>query len=364
MKLLHITDIHLGYPPVDPVVSYHNLSRTVLPLIDDSISAVVITGDYLHSLLHLENRATKIAYHFMDKVKELCRPHAIPILLLMGTSEHDRRQLSNFIDDYDHIHYFDSMDIVKIPNIGYVGTIPDDLPYPDAQKVFIKRVSDETPNNTVDLLLLHGFLREEIPPNVPIDPYNVFDIPTLAKVTPLILKGHVHTPRVYRKPITVVNGGSFELMRHGEEGRRGIHVITKTGNDIKVQFVENIGTYVYTSIVIEDTETDPYQYVKGRVEDIVRSCNEHTPEPLNIRLVCSTLIRDKLPLDSLVVSKRIKYTFKSTNKQNLTVTDTTLKPLDLPPITEDTVPEALALYLNNQLSPTRIREILKEISND
>lgn len=98
------------------------------------------------------------------------------------------------------IEYMDDLNMV----IMYV---PDDLPYDNAQSEIVRKIKEQNLSK-VDVMVLHGYCKHEVPADIPILPYNCYDSNFIKDyVKGPILKGHIHQRSVYKT--TINNGSNF-----------------------------------------------------------------------------------------------------------------------------------------------------------
>ena len=359
VKILLASDLHIGHNRLDPKAQHSNLRAFLYPLITEDLDALIIAGDYFHTLLRLCSEAAYVGLTIMMELDALCCANKVHLIVMEGTNEHDRGQLKHFKNTTALV--VDKMDVVLVEPLGYVGFIPDDLPYTDIEESFISLVNELTPDRSVDFLVYHGYLLQEIPKNVPINPHHVLDLDKLVPyVKYAVLKGHIHTPAIYRSgSLVAVNNGSVEVMRHNEMSKKGCHLIT-VGADLRVKFIQNPRTHIYSSITMR--EEDPMGQLAEHLESLSKKCNDDRLYPVYIQIECSLSVRERLVPEALGFGWPAQYSYKFKKQDDVVVMETDIGAMvrSLPKITTESLPALIYERLANELTLERITEILNE----
>jgi predicted phosphodiesterase len=333
------------------------MRQTLYPLLQPDVDALLMAGDFFHTLLRLSDEAAYIGLKAIQEIAYLCNKNDIQLIVLEGTYEHDRGQLKYFEDH--QVTLVKKLDVLELGKLGYVAFVPDNLPYANIQEVLIERIKELTPDGKVNFLVYHGYLKQEIPKNVPIDPYHTLDLEVLSEYVRYgVLKGHIHVKGIIRhKHLIAINNGSMEVLRHNENSKKGCHVF-KVGTEFEVDFIENPDTHLYHSITL--TPDNPMQELTDQLQTLVPHCTESRFYPVYIQIVCDWSTREMIVPEAINFPKPIKFSYRFTDSNRVVSSQEELIPttVDLPPITEDTFPELIYNGLKGQLELTRVTEIL------
>lgn len=362
MELISISDLHIGNNQLSPEITYRNIKKYLYPELNEKLDMLIFVGDFFHTLLHLNSPAAYVAITIIDEILELSNKYGFLVRVVDGTFEHDRDMNKLFLrhpEKYPNVKVMNTMGVEYVEEKGiYVLYIPDDLPYKNAQSEAIMRIK-EFGISKVDVIALHGYCKHEIPKDVPIEPYNLFNIDQLSKyVKGPIIKGHIHSKSIYSK---CLNNGSFERFRHNEEERKGYYRITYDMKDsFTYKFICNEDTGLFKSITLPDENF--IEVFVTQMEKIKSKINELTPLPINIRLICKKAVKNKFNPHDFDFDLAIKYTFKLLD--SLTIYDEKddfyINVNDLAPITKDNLPELIASFIDNKLSIQEVKEILNQ----
>ena len=352
-----ISDIHLGNNRVTPEVIHRNLNKYLYPELVD-IDILILGGDFFHTLLNLNSSAAYYAILIINEIVELSIKHDFLVRVLKGTFEHDRDQNKYFNVDnkYDHIKLINTLSIEHIEKLNInICYVPDDLPYKNAQAEIVKKIKDQQLEQ-VDMLVLHSYCKHEIPKDAPIEPNNLFDIDFLIHyVKGPILKGHIHTKSVYK---TCINNGSFERLTHGQEEKKGFFKFTYDREKFTYKFIENKDTAIFSSITLGE-ENYVETFIKC-IENIISKVNEDTPLPINIRIICNKVTKNKFNPYDFDFKIPIRYSTKLIDAK-IIQTDTEdmfLVLNDLPKINRGNLATIISDFIGNKLPANRVEEIL------
>lgn len=305
----------------------------------------------------MNNVAAYVGITIINELKEMSKKHDFLIIVIEGTKEHDANQLKYFtIDDdkYPNVRVIKNMSIEYLEKYDkHVLCIPDDLTYPNAQSEAIRKIK-ELGLEKVDICALHGFCKHEIPPHIPIKPYNLFDSDVLMKyVKGPIIKGHVHTSSIYK---TTLNNGSFERNRHGEEERKGFFYIKiNTDGTFTYEFIVNENTMIFKEISLPEHNT--VEVFKKKMEKILTNKRDHR---IHINIVCSRATKIKFNPADYPFDHPIFYKFKLLDDEftSSIEQDEFITPIEeLVKINKSNLSTLLADRMQGMLSSSRIEEI-------
>lgn len=330
-------DVHLGHEKTktDEIVS--KLYR-LFP--DDeatrNLDFIFIEGDLFERLLYLNNEYMVTIVLWMEWLLNKCLKYGIALRILEGTPSHDMRQpeiMASLAKKYApklDFKYADKLSIeFHAPTGLSILYLPDEWGTPENCIEEAKALIHSHGLTKVDLVCMHGAFDHQLPPDVGISTHN--RIQWEALVNYYILVGHVHFPSQNGK---VLAAGSFDRLKHGEEGPKGHLRITLKPKNSTVTFVENTLAKWYKTVccrgldidavlaklegVLKDAPRGSYFRIAGKREDsvgLLRSfladrfpdfnwseplVDEDTEKPKAIKVLESTyqpihLTKDNLP---------------------------------------------------------------------
>lgn len=361
IKSISISDLHIGHYKVPPENILNNLRTYLYPHLNATLDLLFIIGDVFHTLLNLNSTAAYVAMTFIQEVLELSLQYGFKIRVVKGTFEHDRDQNKYFAlsqDKYPSVKVMDTMCIEHIEGLDiHVLYIPDDLPYNHAQAEAVRKIK-ELGLSKVDIIALHGYCKHEIPPNVPIQPYNLFDSEVLQKYASFIIKGHIHVKSVHK---TTINNGSFERGNHGEEGSKGFFIIDlEPDGKFTYKFVENEGTLLFKTITVPNENI--IESFKTKIEKVIKSLKPSTPKPIHVRILSDRATRSQFNPYDFDFGHQFRFDFKLLDddivvlagQESLAVLE------ELPKITRDNLSSLLSEHMDKKLTADCIEQILKQ----
>ena len=362
IRILSVSDLHIGHNKVSPMIMYRNITKFIYPLLMGDIDILLIIGDFFHKLCHMDTLTSHIANQIIAEIISLSVEYQFKIRIVRGTFHHDRDQLEHFesanagrVEQAD-LKLFSTMSLELIEDLGLsILYVPDDLPYDNAQSEIVRKIK-EYGLERVSLMAIHGYCKHEIPADIPIQPYNCFDSNFLEEyVEYVILKGHVHSACI--KGATITNG-SLERMEHGQEEKKGFFLVHLEDGKHTYKFVENTDTYIFRTIVIDGK--DIANSFRDQVSDILKEVNDDTPLPIYIRYVCDHSTHIQLNPRDFDFDIDIRFSHKLIGEKEIEVIETSgIVPLsELPKITKSNVFGLLAQHTNFTLSESFIREAL------
>lgn len=287
-------DVHLGHRNTKTNEIIRKLYR-IFPETEETrnLDFIFIEGDLFDHLLYLNNDYMSDIHIWCEWLIGLCNKHQIALRVLEGTPSHDMKQpaiLEAMAKKYHEtidFKYADKLDIEFHEKTGAtILYLPDEYDSP-IENCFTaaKQLVHSHGLKQVDFVCMHGSFDYQLPP--------VHGIPTHCRsdwesiVKHYILVGHVHFPSQNGK---VLAAGSFDRLKHGEEGPKGhLRVTVKNGAD-QITFVENKEAKLYKTIdisgldvdhllekvskVIKDAPNDSYFRLSGKKSDgVTTACS-------------------------------------------------------------------------------------------
>lgn len=261
MLFLHITDIHLGNAGIPTKTIYDGAYDTFFK--DRTyahIDALLITGDVYDEALDHSSEDAIHAQRFVTMVLTWCKKHNVVCLLLEGTPSHDRRQ-SRWFEEINKLHninatlyYFDKLTVQYIPELKMdVLAVPDEIAKPRIKADgMIKTLMKEKGITQVGIALTHGYYDFHLPKHEVENGHSSKFFKKIVKW--LTFNGHIHTPTLKEDVLT---GGSLARIRHGEEERKGGHLVEiKADGTYTVKFIENTHLIPFKTISVKGLKSD------------------------------------------------------------------------------------------------------------
>lgn len=252
-------DVHLGHEKTKTDEILSKLYK-LFPETDDTrnLDFIFIEGDLFDRLLYLNNEYMVNIILWMEWLLDKCLRHGIALRILEGTPSHDMRQpeiMVSLAKKYGptlDFKYADKLSIEFHERTGLsILYLPDEWGTPEYCLEEAKALIHSHGLTKVDVVCMHGQFEYQLPPGVGIVSHCRESWEAL--VNYYILVGHVHFPSQNGK---VVAAGSFDRLRHGEEGPKGhVRITLKPKNSI-VKFVENTEAKWYKTICCRGLEID------------------------------------------------------------------------------------------------------------
>lgn len=319
LRILFISDLHLGHPCIVPTVMCFRYQDLIYPLLD-KIDLLVVNGDLFDSALSLAGQYITDIIDFITDLLDQCIKHGVTILVTRGTFSHDRDQISvvetlarnkGMTDDFQ---YYNTITATTVLGRKFL-ILPDDLPYKNSDEIMTvahAAMSDKGWKH-VDYALAHGYFEHVVPTGVH-QPKICYRYEQFGFVTRLIDSGHVHTPGVYTprgKTVPIIYNGSPERTRHGEEESKGCYLVEETDkNSLKIQFIENVNATTFTDCSKDLSENDAILYwteIFEKHKDDEIAYFKFTHKDIGIRLAIDQLAK---------AYPNIVYTHRSPNDTN------------------------------------------------
>lgn len=261
MKILHITDTHLGVKGIPTKSIYDGAVETFFSNKQYAdVDAIAITGDVYDEALDHSSEDALYSNRFATHILKWAKENDVVVLLLEGTPSHDRRQsrwwveLNKLHNINAKLYYFNELGVHFIPELGInVLAVPDEITKPRVKTDgLIKALLKEKKLDQVELALTHAYFDFHLPKH---EVHNGHSYKYFNKIVKWItLNGHIHTPS-FR--FNVLTGGSLARTRHGEEERKGGHLIEiKPDGSAVITFIENRILIPFKTIKVHGFNSD------------------------------------------------------------------------------------------------------------
>jgi len=292
---LVLSDVHFGAS--DSFKLYNELSEYVFGKIDslESLSIIIIAGDYFDHLLSLNETATLYATKFLGELIDYCKNLNIRLRIVYGTESHECNQYQL----YERWFISSGIDykIIKTVSDEYIDDIH--ILYIPEEHIFNKReYYNKYINNdcNYDYIFGHGVINELMPAAVFINRKSSSDgkrakVPTfssgeLSKITSGdVFFGHYHINCTYNDNVHYM--GSFTRWCFGEEPDKGFYYFEKSNNKY------------YREFIVNDLAPS-YVTVKYSYDDITNKTNEEIRSDIN---------KSSKKLDDINNDTHIRYIF-------------------------------------------------------
>lgn len=367
IKILSVSDIHLGVPRIDPHTIPTNIRKVIYPLIDDSLDLLVIAGDFYDGPLDMSGVFSYEALKIIQELVGLAERYDFVIRILQGTYTHDRGQNQFFkLFGDSRIRLVEILDIEIIEHLGIsILYKPDSLPCRNIMPR-IHEVMKQYSLDKVDIMVNHGYFEHLLPAGIPHTPANTLKaVEVMELVNGVVLNGHVHTAGVYRN---VINNGSFDRLRHGEEEAKGLYMVEycPTTHKAIYEFVENPYACTFATIDVSRHEPDMdacKKHAEACMDAIMHECISTSPTKF-IRIEANdVVIRQTIVSHVTKGYGNLSISSKEKNKKDPSMEVLETKGAgDLPLITESNLAGMLGELLKDRGTPldaSYIEEALK-----
>ncbi len=322
LKLLSISDIHLGHKQVSTQHIVNNLNY-YLP--DNNsmleIDIIFLVGDIFDDVFSLRDDNTGIIQRFIVRLLKLCKKYDIVLRVLEGTPSHDGKQskqfqlLNEFLKIDTDILYVDTLSIEYINRFNInVLYIPDKWrgSCEQTQNEVIRLLHDNGLSQ-VDYSLIHGQFKHQLPELKTIEDFHNSDF-YLSITRKYIFVGHIHFMSQFKR---ILAQGSFDRLRHNEEGPKGF-LYVESYQDIAqdvVCFKENKHAAIFKKIFVE------YQTQSGLIATLNKLLLELQQQSNNFLIPCFIMLvyKDDCFYEDVFLSYKktylkIKWTIKKETK--------------------------------------------------
>lgn len=248
LRILSVSDIHLGHPNTPTSHIIENLDRHFADRESmQDVDLLFIVGDLFDRAIgHHDLQAVEI-HQWMRRLLKMAKRRDIVVRALEGTPSHDWRQ-NRWLEEVNReigaqFKYVDVLSIEYIERFGInVLYVPDEWK-PETDDVWkdVQQALMDHQLEQVDFTLIHGTFEFQLPAhvqNVPRhNPQRYLDI-----TRQYIFAGHIHQSAQYER---ILSNGSFDRLSHGEEGPKGFWDVTIKPTGDEIVFVENTGAKQY-----------------------------------------------------------------------------------------------------------------------
>lgn len=372
VKIVFLTDLHLGHNKVPVSHVYKSLTEHFFPALDKDTDMVILGGDFTDRLLTFDGTPGQFALRIIDRLIDAAHKHDFLLRIMQGTFLHDRDQLDTFTTRAERYREKDvplpHVKVVKQLSVEYIKEygmrvlyLPGDLPYSDMLIRAEDAISAQG-GKVVDVVVHHGYLDHLVPDGVTMDRTNIHSVHDFRRILDgVLLNGHVHTPSIHQNAI---NGGSFERLKHGEEEPKGFYVVKLyfSGKQ-SVEFIENKNAAIFKTIDMTkwgDQDDCAYTEYSAIMSDFMDTVPKG--KPVHIRLLTDYVdVRNAVASYSRAMFPDVHLTSARVVKRrnNIPVIDDTCE-LHVPDINEGNLAEVLYRETGGKVPLDSIKRMLKK----
>ena len=226
------------------------LDNTIRAINEHKPDILHLGGDWLDRPISLTSASASHVLDAMNIIVGVCAKKGITLWVLQGTGSHDGTQGLNWgplAKAYPELNfrYFDEVDIVREFDMDIL-VIPDSV-IPDFRKceAVIRAKMIERGIDKVDFGVTHGmYLHHAEAAGYHAEGHDHMFYSSITRM--VILNGHIHRPGLHCK---VLDGGSFNRLRQGENHPKGAFIITlyPEDDDWEALFLENKDAAIFNS---------------------------------------------------------------------------------------------------------------------
>lgn len=280
MKIVHLADLHVNHPKINPLNISCAFMQSVLPELEDA-DFLVIAGDYFDSMLHFNNsQSAELAYRIFNSLVAVREKNSkLKVRLLRGTFTHDRNQCEllravwyrktvtrtsqdELLGVDESMHYVDQISIIPETiedKTFYILYLPDSLSqYKDSCEVMdvVQTHMQQLKISQVDFVIGHGYFDHRLPTGVLHRPKIVYTYDQFRRIVKhKVLMGHIHVHSDLND--FIYYSGSFERLNHGEEEDKGFYVHEGSlDTGFSSRFVVNNFSTLFLTVTVPDKITD------------------------------------------------------------------------------------------------------------
>jgi DNA repair exonuclease SbcCD nuclease subunit len=368
MKIVFLTDLHIGAAKIPAEKTYHNLETYAYPELKDC-QLLIIGGDFFDALLNLDGAAGLYAHIIIQDLRRMAKLYNFFIRGIRGTFAHDRNQLQHLLVEADRrcplttnneqtVRLFTDMAVEQLTTLNLTLLyIPDDLSH-DNLLTQARTLLDQHQLQTVDIIVHHGYCTHLLPygiPEIPANTHSYDEYRTLYHG--VMLNGHVHT---FSKHKSIFSGGSFERLCHGEEEDKGFVTIKydPVTRQSSYDFIINHDASIFK------TFTTPTSPTKEQIELLLVKIKQYL-EPIYMKKDIHVRIEVELPTHRQWVQQWMKSTYpevkltikRSRDSERASLDTVTLNHEDLPVLTPANLAEFTVAFLKQRNIETTIVEL-------
>jgi DNA repair exonuclease SbcCD nuclease subunit len=244
MKLLSLSDIHLGCPLIPTSAIIYGIDKLLADTKDlSTVDVLLLNGDIFDLPLYLCSKVVPEIQEWIIRVLCLCKKHNIILLILEGTPKHDRKQSNQFIVLNDttgikaDVRYYQTLcldDVVVKGKTYKFLFLPDEYHTSAAEtEIEIKQLLKTNNISQVDFISMHGAFKYQFPV-VSQDCHDMDFFNSIVRY--YIFVGHIHKMSRYEK---ILAQGSTHRIGHGYEEPKGFFKVEVDDGLDLVTFVEN-----------------------------------------------------------------------------------------------------------------------------
>jgi hypothetical protein len=277
-----MNDVHLGHhsTPTDRIIE--NIDREFNMDTLQGVHIFFIPGDLFDKAISMSDPNAEIIQQWMFRFLKACKVNGTKLRILHGTGSHDFNQskLFLYINEISgvgcDVSYFNELTIEHIEDLNlHVLYVPDEWRGNNEQtKNEVKLLLREYSLTQVDISITHGCYDFQSPDTNNHDSYFYSSI-----TKHMVINGHIHT---YSERFNITNPGSFDCIRHGEEGAKGYMTFTIYPNNPELNtkvFCKNKYAARYITINLSTFQTK--EEIHNRIESTIHKWKTVFPSVLD-----------------------------------------------------------------------------------
>lgn len=367
IRIAALMDLHIGHPKTIPSKTHEHLEKYLYPELKN-IDLLLIGGDFFDNLLNLNSDAGMYAGIIIDDLIEFAKEYKFFIRVIRGTFTHDRYQNrfflvkdggENNIDGCPLVRVIDNIELEYISSLNLsIIYCPDDQPYKDLTGSIINIISKH-PSGKVDILCSHGYYDHMLPSQTIHIPHNTLYWDRLKSyISGIALNGHIHNSFVYNNVISV---GSFERMKHADEGPKGYYLVNYNTKKKKATYKQVVNELATPFITIPlnnfGTPEKVCQYITTLVDEKTELLGKDAR--IFIRLLGNS---PDVKAFTEELFPNVTVSMSDTSFNDEPDEDLNISCDELPVITEDNLPDLILSNISKDIKITvkEIKEILNE----
>jgi DNA repair exonuclease SbcCD nuclease subunit len=285
LSIASFSDVHLLHPQTKTEFIIDNLNRHLSnPEFLAKVNLVFLAGDLFDSGQEYSDANAHAATAWVHRLMMLCARYGIVLRVLEGTPSHDRKQSKIFdtlkeVGNYPGLDYkyVDKLSIEYIAALGIrVLYVPDEVNHDTAiTEGQVRALMKSEGIDQVDYACMHGLFDFQVPEQL--NPHIKFTTEFfLGIVKRLIFIGHDHT---YQTRGRICVHGSFDRLKHGEEGPKGfVHAVVEDDGHYVFNFIENKTAKIYKTFKITGSDAE-------KTLDMLSKQTKKMPIESHVRLV-------------------------------------------------------------------------------
>lgn len=245
-------DIHLGHPVCPTPHIVKNLRGAWRESADlEKVDILLYNGDVFDRLLPYSNEFLFEIESWAMHTLRLCKKYGIALRILAGTPRHDNHQSTVFERLNETAEIGADLKYVKTLSIEYIERygitvlyVPDEINHETHTTLSqVHELLKAKGLNQVDYAFMHGAFDYQLPEIASDHKHDTQAY--LAIVRKAIIISHIHKFSRFER---IVAPGSFDRLCHGEEEPKGHVRLTVRGDDVDVQFVENVNAMKFITV--------------------------------------------------------------------------------------------------------------------